>query len=126
MEWSAPPGYKAMAEWAADLSPRTRERFRCRHRCGRYEVPSEFVIRDVLVRVGPDQLDRALQRFHAVHAGPDDAIAIDGKTVRNAVYTDESPARPPSSMPSASPATPRTARPRNGCSSSTAATGGSN
>jgi len=81
-------GYKAMAEWAADLSPRARERFRCRHRGGRYEVPSEFVIRDVLVRVDPDQLDRALQRFHAAHGSPDDAIAIDGKTMRNAIYTD--------------------------------------
>ena len=81
-------GYKAMAEWAADLSPRARERFRCRHRGGRYEVPSEFVIRDVLVRVDPDQLDRALQRFHAAHGNPDDAIAIDGKTLRNAIYTD--------------------------------------
>ena len=58
-------GYRAMAEWAEDLSPRARERFRCRHRNRRYEVPSEFVIRDVLVRVGPDQLDRALQRFQA-------------------------------------------------------------
>ncbi len=81
-------GYKAMAEWAADLSPRARERFRCRHRGGRYEVPSEFVIRDVLVRVDPDQLDRALQRFHAAHGNPDDAFAIDGKTMRNAIYTD--------------------------------------
>ncbi len=82
-------GHKAMAEWAADLSPRARERFRCRHRGGRHEVPSEFVVRDVPVRVDPDQLDRALQRFHADHASPGDAIAIDGKTLRNAVCTDE-------------------------------------
>ena len=82
-------GYKAMAEWAADLSSRARERFRCRRRGGRYEVPSQFVIRDVLVRVGPDQLDRALQRFHADHGTDDDAIAIDGKTMRNAEQADE-------------------------------------
>ncbi len=81
-------GYKAMAEWAADLSPRARERFRCRHRGGRYEVPSEYVIRDVLVRVDPDQLDRALRRFDAARGSADDAIAIDGKTMRNAIYTD--------------------------------------
>ena len=81
-------GYKAMAEWAADLSPRARERFRCRHRGGRYEVPSEYVIRDVLVRVDPDQLDRALRRFDAARGNADDAIAIDGKTMRNAIYTD--------------------------------------
>ena len=82
-------GYKAMAEWAADLSPRARERFRCRRRGGDYAVPSQFVIRDVLVRVDPDQLDRALQRFHADHGAADDAIAIDGKTMRNAVQADE-------------------------------------
>ena len=81
-------GYKAMAEWAADLSPRARERFRCRHRGGRYEVPSEYVIRDVLVRVDPDQLDRALRRFDAARGSADDAIAIDGKTMRNAIYAD--------------------------------------
>ena len=85
-------GYRAMSEWAEDLSPRARERFRCRHRSGRYEVPSEFVIRDVLVRVGPDQLDRALQRFHAAGGDADDAIAIDGKTMRNAIYTDDAEA----------------------------------
>ena len=82
-------GYKAMAEWAADLSPRARERFRCRRRGGDYAVPSQFVIRDVLVRVDPDQLDRALQRFHADHGADDDAIAIDGKSMRNAVQADE-------------------------------------
>ena len=77
-------GYKAMAEWAADLSPRARERFRRRHRGGRYDVPSEYVIRDVLVRVDPDQFDRAPRRFDA-------AIAIDGKTMRNAIYADTPP-----------------------------------
>ena len=82
-------GYKAMAEWAADLSPRARERFRCRRRGGRREVPSEYVIRDVLVRVDPAQLDRALQRFHAARGADGEAIAIDGKTMRNAIRADE-------------------------------------
>ena len=81
-------GYKAMAEWVRDLSPRARERFRCRYRHRRHEVPSEFVIRDVLVRVDPAQLDRALQRWHAEHGPHDEALALDGKTLRNAVYTD--------------------------------------
>ena len=31
-------------------------------------MPSEYVIRDVLVRVDPDQLDRALRRFRAAAA----------------------------------------------------------
>ena len=82
-------GYKAMAEWAHDLSPRARERFRCRHRNRRYEVPSEFVIRDVLVRVDPVQLDRALQRWNQVHGADDEVLAIDGKTLCNAIYNDD-------------------------------------
>ena len=55
-------------------------------------MPSEFVIRDVLVRVGPDQLDRALQRFQADGGDADNAIAIDGKTMRGAIYTDDAEA----------------------------------
>ena len=81
-------GYKAMAEWAEDLSPRARERFRCRRRNGRLAVPSQSVIRDVLVRVDPAQLDRALQRWNHAHGAHDEVLAIDGKTLRNAVYDD--------------------------------------
>ena len=44
-------GYKAMAEWADDLTQRARERFRCRRYDGVYAVPSESIIRNVLVRV---------------------------------------------------------------------------
>ena len=52
-------------------------------------MPSEYVIRDVLVRVDPDQLDRALRRFRAAAGGDDgEAVAIDGKTMRNAIYGD--------------------------------------
>ena len=54
-------------------------------------MPSEYVIRDVLVRVDPDQLDRALRRFDAARGSADDAIAIDGKTMRNAIYADTPP-----------------------------------
>ena len=81
--------YQAMAEWAQDLSQRARERFRCRHRARHYDVPSQFVIRDVLTRVDPAQLDRALQRWNAVHGADDEALAIDGKTLRNAIAVDE-------------------------------------
>ena len=73
-----------MAEWAQDLSPRARERFRCR----RLAVPSQSVIRDVLVRVDPAQLDRALQRWNHAHGADDEVLAIDGKTLRNAVHED--------------------------------------
>ena len=49
------------------------------------QVPSEYVIRDLLIRIAPDQLDRALQRWQAVHGEDDDSLAIDGKVMRNAM-----------------------------------------
>ena len=41
------------------------------------------------MRVDPAQLDRALQRWNAVHGTDDEALAIDGKTLRNAIAVDE-------------------------------------
>ena len=55
---------------------------------GRYEVPSESIVRNVLVRVDPAQLDRALQRWNDAHGAADEVLAIDGKTMCNAIYTD--------------------------------------
>lgn len=78
-------GYKAIAEWAKALGQNARARFRCRYRNRRYEVPSESIIRDVLVRVDPEHLDPALQRWNAVHGEQDEALAIDGKTLCNAI-----------------------------------------
>ncbi len=78
-------GYKAIAQWAADLGQNARARFRCRHRQRRYQVPSEAIIRDVLIRVDPQQLDRALKRWNAAHGDADEALAIDGKTLCNAL-----------------------------------------
>jgi hypothetical protein len=78
-------GYKAMAEWANDLGPKARERFRCRRDQGRYLVPSESVIRDVLIRVDPVALDRALQQWNAAYGQADQSLAIDGKTMKNAI-----------------------------------------
>ncbi|MEN8259798.1 MAG: transposase family protein [Pseudomonadota bacterium] len=78
-------GYKAIAEWAEDLDPKARARFRCRYRNRRYEVPSESIIRNVLIRVNPAHLDGALQRWNAAYAQEDQALAIDGKTLCNAI-----------------------------------------
>jgi hypothetical protein len=63
-------GYKAIAQWAEDLSQQARARFRCRYRNGRYEVPqshppSRTRLRDVLIRGDPCSLDRALQGWNA-------------------------------------------------------------
>ena len=46
-------GYKAISDWADALGQKARERFDCRRENGRYVVPSEYVIRDCLVRIEP-------------------------------------------------------------------------
>jgi Druantia protein DruA/DDE_Tnp_1-associated len=78
-------GYKAIADWAESLGQGARQRFGCRYERGRYVVPSESRIRDVLIRVDPVHLDRALQRWNQTHGQEDESLAIDGKTMRNAI-----------------------------------------
>jgi hypothetical protein len=78
-------GYKAIAAWAADLSQQARARFRCRYRNGRYEVPSRTRFRDLLISIPPEHLDGALQAWNAQMAGADEGLALDGKTMRNAI-----------------------------------------
>ena len=78
-------GYKAIAGWAKDLGTKARERFGCRIVDRQRIVPSESIIRDLLVRVDPDALDRALQRWNADYGQADERLAIDGKTMCNAI-----------------------------------------
>ena len=78
-------GYKAIAGWAKSLGPKARERFGCRREKGRRVVPSEYVIRDVLVRVDPVALDGALQHWNEAYGEDDESLAIDGKTMCNAI-----------------------------------------
>ena len=78
-------GYKAMSEWAQALGQKARERFGCRRENGRYVVPSEFVIRDCLIRIEPGALDRALNVWNQAWGDPDDALSLDGKTMKNAL-----------------------------------------
>ncbi len=78
-------GYKAIAGWAKSLGPKARERFGCRREKGRRVVPSEYVIRDVLVRVDPVALDCALQHWNEAYGEDDASLAIDGKTMCNAI-----------------------------------------
>lgn len=79
-------GYKAIADWAHSLGPKARQRFRCRRsQDGRYLVPSESILRDVLIRVDPAQLDSALQKWNAAYGQTDETLAIDGKTMCNAL-----------------------------------------
>jgi hypothetical protein len=78
-------GYQAISDWADSLGQKARERFRCRREHGRYVVPSQYVIRDVLIRVDPSHLDSALQRWNEAYGKQDQSLAIDGKTMCNAI-----------------------------------------
>jgi len=77
-------GYKAISDWAGSLGQKARERFGCRRENNLYVVPSESVIRDCLIRIEPDVLDNALTSWQQAWGQPDEAIAIDGKTMKNA------------------------------------------
>ena len=70
-----------MADWAQSLGKNARQRFGCRFAKNRYIVPSESIIRNVLIRVDPVDLDRALQRWNETYAQEDESLAIDGKTL---------------------------------------------
>ena len=78
-------GYKAISDWAEALGQKARERFGCRRENGRYVVPSEFVIRDCLVRIEPGTLDLALNTWNQAWGAQDEALAMDGKTMKNAL-----------------------------------------
>ena len=78
-------GYKAISDWANSLGQKARERFRCRYENGKYLVPSESIIRDVLIRVDPRMLDKAIQLSNEVYGEEDESLAIDGKTMCNAI-----------------------------------------
>jgi hypothetical protein len=81
-------GYKAIHDWAEALGQKARKRFGCRREGTLYVVPSEFVIRDCLVRIAPDTLDRALNKWTQAWGSLDRAVAIDGKTMKNAIDED--------------------------------------
>jgi hypothetical protein len=81
-------GYQAMGDWAKNLGQKARSRFGCRYHNGRHVVPSLSIIRDVLIRVNPVHLDRALQRWNQTYGQQDESLAIDGKTMCNAIDAD--------------------------------------
>lgn len=78
-------GYKAISNWADALGQKARERFGCRREKGQYLVPSESVIRDCLVRIEPDAMDGALNTWNQAWGTQDEALALDGKTMKNAI-----------------------------------------
>ena len=81
-------GYRAISDWTKGLSQNALARFGCRYRNKKYIVPSESIIRDVLIRVDPVELDQALQKWNAEYGSTDESLAIDGKTMCNALDED--------------------------------------
>jgi len=81
-------GYKGIYQWAQGLGVKARERFNCYYKNGEFHVPSEFVIRDALIRVDPDALDKVLSLWSTRYAQEDESLAIDGKTMRGAIDSD--------------------------------------
>jgi Druantia protein DruA/DDE_Tnp_1-associated len=77
--------YEAIFDWADSLTQKSREHFRCRYEKGRYSIPSLSIIRDVLVRVDPHELEAAFIAWNKTYAQEDESLAIDGKVMCNAV-----------------------------------------
>jgi len=78
-------GYLAISDWAEGLGQKARQRFGCRRQNNRYIIPSLSTIRDVLIRVDPVHLDHALQQWNKTYGQHDESLAIDGKTMKNAI-----------------------------------------
>jgi len=78
-------GYEAISDWTQALSQRALARFRCRYRNGRYFAPSRSILRDVLMRVDPVELDEAFGQWNAHYGALDESLAIDGKTLCKAL-----------------------------------------
>ena len=75
-------GYKGVWIWCDELSQVNRRHFRCRISRGKCHVPSITVIRNVMMKLNPDELQRCINDFCAKHFGtPELAVAIDGKVL---------------------------------------------
>jgi Domain of unknown function (DUF4338)/DDE_Tnp_1-associated len=67
--------WQGMGAWAERLTQSARQGIRCRCQRNHYLVPTSAVIRDVLMRVDRDRLQRALERWNA-RFGVEDASLI--------------------------------------------------
>jgi len=77
--------YESISDWAENLTQKSREHFNCYYNKGRYKVPSLSIIRDVLVRVEPEELESAFRCWNKAYAQDDHSLAIDGKVMCNAL-----------------------------------------
>jgi predicted transposase YbfD/YdcC len=83
-------GYTAIAEWAARLTQKQLKRLRARYnrRTGRFEPPSEPTIRRILQNADVASIDASSSDWLLGLTDGNDAVAVDGKTLRGAVRGD--------------------------------------
>jgi Domain of unknown function (DUF4338)/DDE_Tnp_1-associated len=74
-------GYKAMGAWAQQLTQSARQGLRCRCERNHYRVPSESIIRDVLLRVDQQHLEGALQRWNTRFATSDASLILQSQAL---------------------------------------------
>ncbi len=80
--------YESISDWAESLTQNARAHFYCSYQSGRYIVPSLSILRNVLVRVDPTELETAFQCWNAMYAQEDNTLANDGKIMCNAIDKD--------------------------------------
>jgi hypothetical protein len=74
-------GYKAMGAWAEQLTQSARQGLRCRCERNHYRVPSESIIRDVLLRVDQQHLERALECWNTRFAISDASLRLQSQAL---------------------------------------------
>jgi hypothetical protein len=70
-----------MGAWAEQLTQSARQGLRCRCERNHYLVPSESIIRDVLLRVDRQHLDRALERWNTQVATSDASLILQSQAL---------------------------------------------
>ena len=78
-------GYLQIAEWVDAQSDTVLRYFRTGLRRGKVQRPSVTCLRHAIMKADSDQLSEAFRRWWADHGPGDDAIALDGKTLRGAI-----------------------------------------
>jgi hypothetical protein len=82
-------GYKAMGVWAERLSQSARQGLRCRCERNHYRVPSDSIIREVLLRVDRPHLERALERWNTRFAPSDASLILHSRALLSGTASHE-------------------------------------
>ena len=84
--------YLAIAQWAKHLTQNQLKRLRARYNpcTRRFEPPSETTLRRVIQGTDAGAVDAAFGHWLMAQAGDDDAVAVDGKTLKGALRPDGS------------------------------------